>query len=103
MGPRGQAGPPVSERVFTEEERAHYAEHGEAMPDGSYPIPDCDALGRAIEAYPRAPQSHREDLAALIERRNEELECGHDLSAVREEVTHVGAEAEHEAPGNGHG
>jgi len=69
----------VSEREFTEEERAEYAENGQALPDGSYPMPDCDAVKRAIESYGRAPESHREDLAALIRKRNEELQCGYRL------------------------
>lgn len=73
-------------REFTEEERTHYAESGHALPDGSYPMPDCDAVEDAIEAYGRAPDSHRKDLAALIERRNDELECGHDLTKIREEA-----------------
>jgi hypothetical protein len=66
----------MSEREFTEEERAEYAEGGHALPDGSYPMPDCDAVQRAIDGYGRAPESHREDLAAMIHRRNEELDCG---------------------------
>lgn len=66
----------MSGREFTEEERTEYAENGQALPDGSYPMPDCDAVKRAIESYGHAPESHRDDLAALIHRRNEELSCG---------------------------
>jgi hypothetical protein len=69
----------VSERAFSEEERAELAERGEALPDGSYPMPDCDAVSRAIESYGRAPASHRAMLAELIRERNDELHCGHDL------------------------
>lgn len=83
------------DREFTEEERTTYAENGQALPDGSYPMPDCDAVERAIESYGHAPPSHRADLAALIERRNEELKCGHSLDKIREE-THG---EHHEDPG----
>lgn len=88
-------------REFTEEERSEYAENGEALPDGSYPMPDCDGVRRAIDSYGHAPESHREDLAALIERRNEELGCGHDLSKIREEAHHGGHE-QHGEDGHEH-
>lgn len=85
-------------REFTEEERTTYAESGHALPDGSYPMPDCDAVRRAIESYGHAPESHRADLAALIERRNAELECGHDLTEIRKEAhgEHHAEEGDHE-------
>lgn len=70
---------PVAERVFTEQERAELARKGHALPDGSYPMPDCDAVRRAHEAYPRAPESHKGSLSALLRKRNEELACGRDL------------------------
>jgi hypothetical protein len=90
----------VSEREFTEEERTEYAQSGAALPDGSYPMPDCDAVGQAIEAYGRAPESHREDLAALIRKRNEELECGHDLGKLAAPGEH---REEHQEEGGGNG
>lgn len=70
---------PVAERQFTEDERAALAKKGHALPDGSYPMPDCDAVRRARDGYGRAPDSHRGALAALLRKRNEELRCGHDL------------------------
>ncbi len=42
-------------RDFPPEQRAAMAKAGTAMPDGSYPIPDADALTRAIQAYGRSP------------------------------------------------
>lgn len=69
----------VAEREFTEEERAALAKRGHALPDGSYPMPDCDAVRRAHEAYGRAPDSHKGALGALLRKRNEELACGRDL------------------------
>lgn len=41
-------------RDFAPDQRQKYAKSGVAMPDGSYPIPDRDALRRAINAYGRA-------------------------------------------------
>lgn len=95
----------MSEREFTEEERAHYAEMSppQALPDGSYPMPDCDAVQRAIEGHGRAPESHREDLAALIQRRNEELECGLEFNPGREAEHGGDHEAEHEDEHDDHG
>lgn len=62
-------------REYTEEERASLAREGKALPDGSYPMPDCDAVGDAVQAYGRAPESHRAQLRALIRKRHEELGC----------------------------
>lgn len=72
----------MAERVFTEEERAELADKGHALPDGSYPMPDCDAVRRAYKAYGRAPESHRGALAALLRKRNDELRCGLDLEGL---------------------
>jgi hypothetical protein len=63
----------------SEEERARLAGEGHALPDGSYPMGDCEFVRCAIDAYGRAPESHREQLAALIRKRNGELGCGHEL------------------------
>lgn len=43
-----------SKRDFPQEAREDMAERGIAMPDGSYPIPDKDALRRAIQSFGRA-------------------------------------------------
>ena len=69
----------MAAREFGEEERRRLAAAGHALPDGSYPMPDCDAVRRAIDSWGRAPESHRGDLAALIRRRNDELRCNHHL------------------------
>ena len=66
----------MAERKFSEQERAALAKKGQALPDHSYPMPDCDAVARAREAYGRAPESHRPALVRLINRRNRELGCG---------------------------
>ena len=68
----------MAEREFSEEERARLARAGHALPDGSYPMPDCDAVGRARQSYGRAPESHRPALVRLINRRNRELGCGEE-------------------------
>lgn len=70
---------PVADRQFTEEERNELARKGHALPDGSYPCPDCDAVTRHLKAYRRAPESHRGPLAALLRKRDDELRCGLDL------------------------
>lgn len=69
----------MAERQFSEDERAELAKRGHALADGSYPMPDCDAVHRAYKAYGRAPESHRGALAALLRKRNEQLRCGLDL------------------------
>lgn len=72
-------------RDYTETERAELARQGHALPDGSYPMPDCDAVSDAIHAYGRAPAHHRHALAALIRRRDDELGCGHHLEQLEDE------------------
>lgn len=74
----------MADRTFTEEQRAQLAAEGHALPDGSYPMPDCDGVRRAIDSYGRAPDDHRAALAALIRERNSELECDHELDALAE-------------------
>ena len=71
-------------REYAEDERARLASEGKALPDGSYPQPDCDAVDDAIHAYGRAPESHRKQLRALIRKRNSELGCGHNLDKLEE-------------------
>lgn len=41
-------------RTFSQDRRDTLASEGAAMPDGSYPIPDKDALRRAIQSFGRA-------------------------------------------------
>jgi len=74
----------MADREFSEEQRARLAAEGNALPDGSYPMPDCDAVRRAIDSYGRAPASHRGQLAALIRKRNSDLECGHELDKLED-------------------
>jgi hypothetical protein len=45
-------------RTFTADQRKEYADKGIAMADGSYPIPDKDALGRAISSIGRGDASY---------------------------------------------
>ena len=66
----------MASREFSEQERAALARRGHALPDGSYPMPDCDAVRRAHQSYGRAPQSHRAAVRALANKRNRELGCG---------------------------
>ena len=75
----------MADREFSEKEREKLAKEGHALPDGSYPMPDCDAVRRAIHSYGRAPEGHRHALAALIRKRNDELGCGHHLEELEHE------------------
>lgn len=74
----------MAERDFSEDDRRRLASEGNALPDGSYPMPDCDAVRRAIDSYGRAPAGHRPALRALIRKRNSELGCGHKLGKLSE-------------------
>ena len=73
-------------REYSEAERAQLAAEGKALPDGSYPMPDCEAVSDAADAYGRAPQSHRPQLAALIRKRDSELGCNHHLENLEGEI-----------------
>jgi hypothetical protein len=66
-------------REYSEAERAELARQGKALRDGSFPMPDCAAVGDAIDAYGRAPETHRPELRALIRKRNADEQCGHRL------------------------
>lgn len=73
-----------SSQDYSEAARHHAAAQGHALPDGSYPMRTCAEVGDAIEAYGRAPRSHRRELAELIRRRNDELGCGHSLDKLED-------------------
>lgn len=70
---------------YSEEERAELASRGQALPDGSFPMPDCAAVYDAIHAYGRAPESHRAAVRALIRKRNRELSCRYRLDRLEAE------------------
>jgi hypothetical protein len=61
-------------RDFSPEQRDAMAKSGVAMPDGSYPIPDVDALDRAIQGYGRSPdgatKAHIKKRAAALGKTN---------------------------------
>lgn len=70
---------------YSEAARHQAAAKGEALPDGSYPMRDCGEVSDAIDAYGRAPESHRAELRALIRERNSALGCNHHLDKLAEE------------------
>jgi hypothetical protein len=70
---------------LSEAARQRAAAEGHALPDGSYPMRDCDEVSDAINAYGRAPESHRAELRSLIRRRNQELGCNHHLDKLAED------------------
>jgi len=63
-------------RTFTEEQRREYARKGIAMPDGSFPIPDCAAASDAIRSQGRgqSPASQRR-VVRHIKKRVRSLGC----------------------------
>lgn len=75
----------VAGHDYSEAARHQAAARGEALPDGSYPMRDCAELQDAIDAYGRAPASHRHALAAKIRQRNEQLGCHHHLDQLAQE------------------
>lgn len=58
----------LSNRTFSTERREKLADKGQAMPDGSFPIPDVDALRRAIQSFGRG-KGDKVALKAHIKRR----------------------------------
>lgn len=65
-------------REFSAEERRHQAAQGNSLPDGSYPIPDTDALRRAA-ILARSGHGNAAAARRLIARRARELGVGNPL------------------------
>lgn len=63
----------LSSREFSGKQRDNLANKGEAMPDGSYPIPDKDALKRAIQSFGRAKPEQKDAVKAHIKKRAKAL------------------------------
>lgn len=64
-------------RDVPQDERDDLAEEGKAMPDGSYPIANCDDLKNAIQAIGRAKDP--EAVKRHIRKRANALDCGVEL------------------------
>ncbi len=58
----------LSSRNFSTDVRDKYASSGIAMDDGSYPIPDVDALNRAKESLGRAGPARGKVIAHIKKR-----------------------------------
>lgn len=67
-------------REFSAEERRHQASQGHSLPDGSYPIPDQDALRRAA-ILARSGHGNVSGARALIARRARELGVANPLDS----------------------
>jgi hypothetical protein len=67
-------------REFSAEERRHQASQGHSLPDGSYPIPDKDALRRAA-ILARSGHGNVSGARALIARRARELGVANPLDS----------------------
>lgn len=63
----------MADRTFSSDQRSNLADKGAAMPDGSYPIPDKDALRRAIQSFGRAPAEKKAAVKAHIIKRAKAL------------------------------
>jgi hypothetical protein len=66
-------------REFSAEQREHQASAGHALPDGSYPIPDTDALRRAA-ILARSKHGNWQAASSLISRRAKELGVENPMS-----------------------
>lgn len=65
----------LSSRTFTTNQRDKLAAKGIAMPDGSFPIPDKDALARAIQSFGRAKEEDKPAVKAHILKRAKALKA----------------------------
>ncbi len=78
-------------RKFSSDERTSLASEGNALPDGSYPIPDEDALHRAVTL---ARSGHGDVAAArrLIAKRAKELKVPNPLAGDTKKDAHEGTD-----------
>lgn len=67
-------------RTFTADQRSKQADRGNALPDGSYPIPDADALRRAA-ILARSKHGNYKAARKLIARRAKELGVANPLKS----------------------
>lgn len=56
----------MAEDKYSHEQRMEMAGKGEAMPDGSYPVGDCEDIKNAVTAYGREDDAKRPELRRLI-------------------------------------
>lgn len=75
--PEGDDDTEDSYRDVPPEERKGLADEGKAMPDGSFPIANCDDLHNAIQAIGRAKDP--DAVKSHIKRRAADLNCGDDV------------------------
>jgi len=80
------AGVEKDHREFSAEQRRHEASAGHSLPDGSYPIPDKDALRRAA-ILARSGHGNVSAARALIARRARELGVANPLDSNDSEKT----------------
>jgi hypothetical protein len=59
----------------TAEQRRRWADRGIALPDGSFPVPDCDYAEKAIRAQGRAKPEDRDRVVRHIKKRVRALGC----------------------------
>jgi hypothetical protein len=69
----------LAAREFSTTSRKKMATTGSAMPDGSYPIPDLDALRRAMQSFGRETPDKRAALKSHIMKRAKALGAGPEI------------------------
>lgn len=65
----------LAPRTFTKAQRTK----APTAYDDAFPVPDLDALGRAIQSYGRAPAEKRATLKSFLARRANELGASDDV------------------------
>lgn len=60
---------------YTARERRHMAGEGRAMPDGSFPIANCDAIPLARNSVSKVPERQRDNVLSFIHRRAFAFNC----------------------------
>lgn len=62
-------------RKFSRAERRRLEAEEQTGYGESFPMPDCDAVRRAVDSYGRAPEGKRPELRRAIMARAAELHC----------------------------
>lgn len=67
--------PDAYAKDYSTEQRRKMAKAGSAMPDGSFPINDCQDVANARQSIGRTPESRRPAVMAHINKRAKTLGC----------------------------
>lgn len=78
IAPQEFEGEPEEFRVYDAAARKRMAKSGAALPDGSFPIANCQDAKNARQAIGRTPASNRGRVRSHIEKRESALGCSND-------------------------